>query len=67
MIIDMRHLKLAGGNTGQIITKMWDFIHSAESQEHKLTNIKHIFDHASVSHQFVLVGDSGERDPEVRV
>jgi phosphatidate phosphatase APP1 len=62
----MRHLKLIGSDKYNLIKKIIDFAKHNASQTHKLTTIKGIFDHAPTTQQFVMVGDSGELDPEVR-
>ena len=62
----MRHLKLAGVDKLNIIKKIIEFAEHNASQTHKLTAISSIFDYALTTQQFIMVGDSGELDPEVR-
>jgi phosphatidate phosphatase APP1 len=63
----MRHLKLVDSNKYQLITKIFEFTQHASSQNHKLTVIKSILDHAPSTQEFIMVGDSGEVDPEVKL
>ena len=63
----MRHLKLVGSGKYDLIKKIIDFIQHDASQKHKLIVIQNILDHAPITQQFVMVGDSGELDPEVRI
>jgi phosphatidate phosphatase APP1 len=63
----MRHLKLSSSDKYQLIRKFKEFIKHDASQTHKLNVINDIFDHAPITQQFVMVGDSGELDPEVRI
>jgi phosphatidate phosphatase APP1 len=62
----MRHLKLVSSEKYQLISKVLDFAKRADSQKHKLHAIDWILRHAPINQQFVMVGDSGELDPEVR-
>lgn len=62
----MRHLKLSDSNKTQLITKVIEFAQHQSSQTHKLTAIEEIMKYAPSTQQFVMIGDSGELDPEVR-
>ncbi len=59
----MRHLKLVGSDKSQLIAKIFEFTQHSSSQNHKLTVIKAILDHAPSTQDFIMVGDSGEVDP----
>ncbi|CAF5069770.1 unnamed protein product, partial [Rotaria sp. Silwood1] len=61
----MRHLKLAGSDKINLIKSIIDFINHDGSQKHKITVIENIFTYAPIKQQFVMVGDSGELDPEI--
>ncbi|CAF4066318.1 unnamed protein product [Adineta steineri] len=61
----MRHLKLVGPDKYDLIKKILDFAKQDASQKHKLRVIQDILDHAPVTQQFTMVGDSGELDPEI--
>jgi phosphatidate phosphatase APP1 len=63
----MRHLKLIDSDKYKLIKKIIEFVKHDASQIHKLTVIKHILDHAPLTQEFVMVGDSGELDPEVKM
>jgi phosphatidate phosphatase APP1 len=63
----MRHLKLVGSDKYDLITKIIDFLQHDASQKHKLIVIQNILDNAPITQQFVMVGDSGELDPEVGI
>ncbi len=65
-LIDMRHLKLVGSDKYELFKKIRDFVQHDASQIHKLTVINNILDYAPIHQQFIMVGDSGELDPEVR-
>jgi phosphatidate phosphatase APP1 len=62
----MRHLKLVTSKKYELMAKIIDFAQRNASQTHKLIAIKNIFDYASINQQFIMIGDSGELDPEVR-
>ena len=62
----MRHLKLVSTDKYNLAKKVIDFIGHEASQTHKLTAIESILEHAPSTQQFIMVGDSGELDPEVR-
>jgi len=66
-MIDMRHLKLVSPDTVDLITQILAFVHHNASRIHKLLVIKDILDHAPKTQEFIMVGDSGELDPEVRI
>jgi phosphatidate phosphatase APP1 len=63
----MRHLKLVSSAKYDLIRQIIDFVEHDASQKHKLTVIQNILDHAPKTQQFIMVGDSGELDPEVRM
>ncbi|CAF5113628.1 unnamed protein product, partial [Rotaria sp. Silwood1] len=42
-----------------------NFIEHDGSQKHKITVIENIFTYAPIRQQFIMVGDSGELDPEI--
>ena len=62
----MRHLKLSDSNKTHLITKIIEFAQHQSSQTHKLTAVEEILKYAPSTQQFVMIGDSGELDPEVR-
>jgi len=62
----MRHLKLISSDKYNLITKIIDFAKHDASKIHKLTVIKEIFNYAPLTQEFIMVGDSGELDPEVK-
>ena len=61
----MRHLKLIDSDKAQLLTKLLEFTQREASQKHKVAIIKDILRYAPSNQRFVLVGDSGELDPEV--
>jgi hypothetical protein len=63
----MRHLKLVDSDKYNLIKKIIDFAQHQASKIHKLAVIKDIFDHAPLTQEFVMIGDSGELDPEVKI
>ncbi len=63
----MRHLKLADKDKADLIQQLLEFIKHDASLKHKLVAIRDILDHAPKKQEFIMVGDSGELDPEVRV
>jgi phosphatidate phosphatase APP1 len=62
----MRHLKLFDEDRSTQITIFKKFIELNASMTHKLLVINHIVRHAPSRQRFILVGDSGELDPEVK-
>jgi hypothetical protein len=63
----MRHLKLVSPAKYDLVKQIIDFAKHDASQKHKLLVIENILDHAPKTQQFVMVGDSGELDPEVKI
>jgi len=61
----MRHLKLVSSDIYDLMEKMFKFVQHDASQRHKLNVIKNIFHYAPIQRQFIMVGDSGELDPEI--
>ena len=64
---DMRHLKLVSTEKSLLLLKLSEFIQHEGSRKHKLNVIEDILQHAPIGRRFVMVGDSGELDPEVSV
>lgn len=63
----MRHLKSADSDKLNLIDSLFDFIKPDASRKHKLAVIENILTNAPIKQQFIMVGDSGELDPEVRI
>lgn len=53
------HMRHFGWALGSLFT----FLHSESTFTHKITNLRFFF--SSTARDFVLVGDSGEKDPEI--
>lgn len=62
----MRHLKLVREEKRELIKHLKEFSKPESSKKHKLIVIKDILEHAPLTQEFIMVGDSGELDPEVR-
>ena len=62
----MRHLKLVDSDKINLLTGLYNFIKHDSSKRHKINVIETIFNNAPIQHQFIMVGDSGELDPEVK-
>ncbi|CAF0900859.1 unnamed protein product [Rotaria sordida] len=61
----MRHLKLADSDKLNLINSIIDFVKHDASRKHKISVIENILTYASIKQKFVMVGDSGELDPEI--
>ncbi|CAF3040998.1 unnamed protein product [Rotaria sp. Silwood2] len=61
----MRHLKLAGPDKINLIKSIMDFVKHDGSEKHKTAVIENILTYAPIKQQFIMVGDSGELDPEI--
>ncbi|UJR21916.1 hypothetical protein I4U23_024986 [Adineta vaga] len=61
----MRHLKVISPDKYNLVKQLSDFIGHNASQRHKLTVIETILNLAPSTQQFIMVGDSGEFDPEI--
>jgi phosphatidate phosphatase APP1 len=62
----MRHLKLVDSDKLNLIAKLQEFIEHTGSQTHKLGAITTLLKLSPSTQRFIMVGDSGEFDPEVR-